>query len=54
MLWEITSGKLGEAPSVPGGSIVPEQEATTSGTSKYEEDEDEMKEMQNRLQALRS
>lgn len=57
VLWEVTQGKLGEAPSVPTGAVsVPtvavEEDAGPS--VEVEDDEDDMKEMQSRLQALRS
>lgn len=53
VLWEITAGKIGEAPSVPSESIsVPV--ASTSEEVPEEDDEDDMKEMQSRLQQLRS
>jgi len=51
ILAELTDGKLGEAPTVPEGSL--------AGPSKpqaeeEEEEEDDLEEMQSRLQALRS
>lgn len=51
VLWEITAGKIGEAPAPPvteagGSQPVPAQAA--------ESDEEELEEMQNRLSALRS
>lgn len=51
VLWEVTAGKIGEAPSVPMESIAvnPEPVASTSL-----EEEDDMKEMQSRLQKLQS
>lgn len=53
VLWEVTAGKIGEAPSVPTESIsVPV--ASTSEVVAEEDDEDDMKEMQSRLQQLRS
>lgn len=52
VLWEVTAGKIGLAPSVPMESVNPEPEASTSEA--VEEDEDDMKEMQSRLQKLRS
>lgn len=55
VLWEITAGKIGEAPAVPTESVnVPEPVASTSEAEALEDDEDDMKEMQSRLQALRS
>uniref|UniRef100_A0A336M1F5 CSON010269 protein n=1 Tax=Culicoides sonorensis TaxID=179676 RepID=A0A336M1F5_CULSO len=55
VLWEVTQGKLGEAPAVPAGSVSvgPEPVASTS-EDVAEDDEDDMKEMQSRLQKLRS
>ncbi len=47
VLWEITAGKLGEAPSVPESSM--QQPAAAEP-----EEEDDMTEMQSRLEALRS
>lgn len=54
ILWEVTAGKLGQAPSVPSGavSVAAKEEEAVAGPSV--EDEDDMKEMQTRLQALRS
>lgn len=52
VLWEVTAGKIGEAPSVPMGSVNPEPEASTSET--VEDNEEDMQEMQSRLQKLRS
>uniref|UniRef100_A0A2M3Z7N0 Putative vacuolar sorting protein vps24 n=1 Tax=Anopheles braziliensis TaxID=58242 RepID=A0A2M3Z7N0_9DIPT len=53
VLWEITAGKLGEAPATPEAN--PNKEApSTSQVAEEEDDEEDMKEMQSRLQALRS
>lgn len=54
VLWEITAGKLGEAPAAP--IAAPAKEGESSGvTADLEEDqEDDMEDMQSRLQALRS
>lgn len=56
VLWEITEGKLGEAPLPPTGAesvaVKPEKEAVAEEVS--EEDEEDLKEMQTRLQTLRS
>jgi charged multivesicular body protein 3 len=46
VLWELTEGKLGEAPAVPEASVQPPAPA--------EEEEEDMAEMQSRLEALRS
>ncbi|XP_063709530.1 charged multivesicular body protein 3 [Culicoides brevitarsis] len=52
VLFEVTQGKIGEAPSVPSDSVsVPV--ASTSEVAE-EDDEEDMKEMQSRLQKLRS
>lgn len=50
VIWELTEGKLGEAPTPPVG------ETETPSTSQPEEveDEEELEEMQSRLAALRS
>ena len=53
VLWELTQGKLGEAPAPPTAVGAPstskEQEVETT-----EPDESELDEMQSRLEALRS
>lgn len=49
VIWELTEGKLGEAPTPPVG----EAEATTSQPEEVE-DEEELEDMQSRLAALRS
>ncbi|XP_065083191.1 charged multivesicular body protein 3 [Ochlerotatus camptorhynchus] len=56
VLWEITAGKLGEAPSAPMAAPTKESEGEASGVSavEAEDDEEDMKDMQSRLQALRS
>ncbi|KXJ76844.1 charged multivesicular body protein 3 [Aedes albopictus] len=55
VLWEITAGKLGEAPAAPMAAPAKEGEASgVSATVEAEDDEDDMKDMQSRLQALRS
>lgn len=56
VLWEITAGKLGEAPSAPMAAPAKENEGEASGvaTVEAEDDEEDMKDMQSRLQALRS
>lgn len=51
VLWELTDGKLGEAPSVP---IATPNDASTSKVQDNEDEEEDLEEMQNRLQALRS
>uniref|UniRef100_A0A182KFS0 Vacuolar sorting protein VPS24 n=1 Tax=Anopheles christyi TaxID=43041 RepID=A0A182KFS0_9DIPT len=55
VLWEITAGKLGEAPATPLANPTKDEPSTSRHVEAEEEDEeDDMKEMQNRLQALRS
>lgn len=56
VLWELTEGKLGEAPLPPDASIKDPIASTSKVVDKEEEEEDEedLKEMQNRLEALRS
>jgi charged multivesicular body protein 3 len=51
ILWEITAGKLGEAPTVPTTSIAAK---ANEEPAEEEDDEDAMKEMQSRLQKLKS
>ncbi|KFB36136.1 hypothetical protein ZHAS_00003210 [Anopheles sinensis] len=52
VLWEITAGKLGEAPATP--LVNPTKEEPSTSREEEENEEEDMKEMQNRLQALRS
>lgn len=57
VLWEVTQGRLGEAPAVPSGAVSVPAGATAevAGPSvDAEDEEDDMEEMQSRLQALRS
>lgn len=57
VLFELTEGKLGEAPLPPEASVAAREPAAGSSTAveeDEEEDEEELKEMQSRLQALRS
>lgn len=51
VLWEITAGKLGEAPLPPQANVSKED---TREEVPEAENEEELEEMQNRLQALRS
>ncbi|XP_070493720.1 charged multivesicular body protein 3 [Chironomus tepperi] len=51
VLWELTDGKLGEAPSVP--STTP-AEASTSRVAHEEDEEEDLEDMKTRLEALRS
>uniref|UniRef100_A0A069DQ93 Putative vacuolar sorting protein vps24 n=1 Tax=Panstrongylus megistus TaxID=65343 RepID=A0A069DQ93_9HEMI len=53
VLWEITQGTLGKAPIAVTETPGPEPQPTTSAELE-EEDADELMEMQNRLEALRS
>ncbi|KAL4708482.1 hypothetical protein ACJJTC_014090 [Scirpophaga incertulas] len=50
VLWELTQGKLGEAPAPPSAVGAP----STSREEEPEPDEEELDEMQSRLEALRS
>jgi charged multivesicular body protein 3 len=52
VLWEITAGKLGEAPTVPSEGI--SSKSAEPAAEEEEDDEDALKEMQSRLQALKS
>lgn len=60
VLWEITEGKLGEAPLPPEAAVAKEtpavkpREAQAESVDDVEESEEDLKEMQSRLQALRS
>lgn len=51
VLWELTEGKLGEAPLPPTANVVKEE---VPAAAEEEENEEELEEMQSRLQALRS
>jgi charged multivesicular body protein 3 len=51
VLWELTDGKLGEAPSVP--MATPSDPAATSKAEESEEEGD-LDEMRSRLEALRT
>ena len=48
VLWEITAGQLGKAPAAVTDSLPVPQSAAA------EEEEDDLEEMQSRLQALKS
>lgn len=50
ILWEVTDGKLGEAPSVPIATPSDPAGASTA----QESDEEDLDEMRSRLEALRS
>lgn len=56
VLWEITAGKLGEAPAAPLAAPAKDGESSREAVSADvdEEQEDDMEDMQSRLQALRS
>lgn len=54
VLWELTEGKLGEAPLPPDASVKDPEPSTSKVEEEEEEDEEDLKEMQNRLEALRS
>ena len=53
VLFELTSGKLGEAPDALKDTLAP-QIPSKEKEEREEEEEDDLEEMQNRLQALRS
>jgi len=53
ILAELTDGKLGEAPTVPEGSLAGPSKPQVE-EEEEEEEEDDLEEMQSRLQALRS
>ncbi|XP_055380276.1 charged multivesicular body protein 3 [Condylostylus longicornis] len=52
VLWEITDGKLGEAPEVPQGAVA--GTAPKETVAAEESDEEDLKEMQSRLASLKS
>lgn len=52
VLWELTDGKLGEAPAVP--STTPVSEPAASSKVQDEDEEEDLEDMKNRLEALRS
>lgn len=54
VLWELTEGKLGEAPSAVTDTLKEEEPAGPSRVAGVEEDDNELEEMQSRLEALRS
>lgn len=54
VLWEITEGKLGEAPLPPEGATVEKAQPTPVAVEEEEDDEEELQEMQHRLASLRS
>lgn len=55
VIWELTEGKLGEAPLPPDASIRdPGASTSVADKEEVEDDEEDMKEMQSRLEALRS
>ena len=54
VLWEITEGKLGEAPLPPEGATIEKAQPTPVAVEEDEDDEEELQEMQHRLASLRS
>ena len=54
ILFELTAGKLGEAPSAVKDTLPAPAAATADPATEDDESEDDMEEMQQRLQALRS
>ena len=54
ILFELTAGKLGEAPSAVKDTLPSPAAATADPVADDDESEDDMEEMQQRLQALRS
>lgn len=52
ILWELTDGKLGEAPAVP--SAAPSVEPASTSKVNDQEEEEDLEDMKNRLEALRS
>lgn len=54
VLWEITAGKLGEAPAAPLAAPAGESSREAVAADVDEDQEDDMEDMQSRLQALRS
>jgi hypothetical protein len=54
VLWELTTGQLGQAPAAVTDSLPATGVAEAAGTSAVVEDEEELEAMQSRLQALRS
>lgn len=51
ILWELTDGKLGEAPAVPQSTL---NEPSSSKAHQEEDEEEDLEDMKNRLEALRS
>lgn len=54
MLWELTAGQLGQAPAAITDSLPAAGVSEAAGASSVLEDEEELEDMQSRLQALRS
>lgn len=56
VLWELTEGKLGEAPLPPTGTAasIAESREPVAQQEADDDDEEDLTEMQSRLQALRS
>lgn len=54
VLWEVTEGELGRAPSAPTASVSGPEAEAVGGDADEESDPEELEQMQQRLQALRS
>jgi len=54
VLWELTAGQLGQAPAAVTDSLPATGVSEAAGASAVMEDEEELEDMQSRLQALRS
>jgi len=54
VLWELTAGQLGQAPAAVTDSLPATRVSEAAGASAVMEDEEELEDMQSRLQALRS
>ncbi|XP_063853713.1 charged multivesicular body protein 3-like [Scylla paramamosain] len=54
VLWEITAGKLGEAPDMVSDALPTEPAGAAAAAVEEEEPEEDMEEMRTRLEALRS
>jgi len=54
VLWELTAGQLGQAPAAVTDSLPATGVSEAAGPSAVVEDEEELEDMQSRLQALRS
>ncbi|KAL5022482.1 hypothetical protein ScPMuIL_001637 [Solemya velum] len=54
VLWELTAGKLGEAPAAVVDSLPPSAEREPAGASAVDDKEEDEEELMGRLEALRS